>query len=70
MKKRTKRVIPAKSRASEREVQRGRVHSSLTGGRNADSGTSVPERSPSSPLHTGGPETSGTIKTQSTIKPF
>lgn len=55
MKKRAKRVIPVKSRSSEREVQRGRVHSSLTGGReggmggNADSSTSVPDRSPSSP---------------------
>lgn len=54
MKKRAKRVIPVKSGASEHEVQRGRVHSSLTGGGmgggwNADSGTSVPERSPSSP---------------------
>lgn len=61
MKKRAKRVIPVKSGASEHEVQRGRVHSSLTGGGMGGGGMLIQARlflsaHPHPPLPTGGPE--------------
>ncbi len=64
MKKRVKRVIPVKSRSSEREVQRGRVHSSLTGGR--EGGMLIqtrlfPSAHPHPPLPTGVPRDEGQL---------